>query len=234
MLSERDSMGSEASREKTDNHNVLLSSACSSCSSPPQEKPALWQIRSSFQSELIGAMPRLRSFAVALSRDRDRADDLVQETLMRALSFADRFEPGTKMVPWLRTILRNQFYSEQRKRRREILDEDGVYADTLVAKAEQPGHLAYKRACVELNKLPPNMKEALLLIGVHGLSYDDAAMVMNCSKGTAKSRTHRARARLAKVLEIEDISYECSDVIVSSVMARVDSYRSDVRSRVAT
>ena len=229
MLNGRDSTGSVTFLARTNRHKAIPSGACLSRSSPEQEGPASQRIPSSFQSELIGAMPKLRSFAIALSRDRNRADDLVQETLLRALSFADRFEPGTKLVPWLQTILRNHFYSEQKKRQREVPDADGVYASTLVAKAEQPGHVAYKRACVELARLPPNMRDALLLIGVDGLSYDDAARAMNCRKGTAKSRLHRARARLAKVLAIENVSHECNDTIISSVIASVDNSRHDIR-----
>src|SRR5688572_26168683 len=86
---------------------------------------------------ILAIVPKLRAFAISLSGNVDRADDLVQETLMRAIANIDSFEPGTNMQAWLFTILRNRFRSEYRKRRREVEDADGHYVDSLVAQPEQ-------------------------------------------------------------------------------------------------
>jgi RNA polymerase sigma-70 factor (ECF subfamily) len=183
---------------------------------------------SSFQSEMIAAMPRLRSFAISLSKDRDRAEDLVQETFVRALTFEDRFESRGEILPWLKTILRNQFYSEQHKRRREIADADGKYAETLVTKAEQQIRVEYSRVFAELSKLPRTMRDALLLVGRDGLSYDEASLAENCPKGTMKTRVHRARTRLTETLGLGDVCSEFTDTIVSSVLTNAERSRSDL------
>lgn len=189
------------------------------------------RLTSSFQSEMIAAMPRLRSFAISLSKDRDRAEDLVQETFLRALAFADRFESRGDMLPWLKAILRNQFYSEQHKRRREVPDEDGKYAETLVTKAEQQIRVEYGRVFVELSKLPRTMRDAIMLVGLEGLSYDEAALAENCPKGTMKTRVHRARMRLVETLGFSDIRSEFADTIVSSVLTGAERSRSDLGQR---
>jgi RNA polymerase sigma-70 factor (ECF subfamily) len=183
---------------------------------------------SSFRSEMIAAMPRLRSFAMSLSKDRDRAEDLVQETFLRALTFEDRFESRGEILPWLKTILRNQFYSEQHKRRREVLDVDGKYAETLVTKADQQIRVEYGRVFAELSKLPRAMRDAIISVGLDGLSYDEASLAQNCPKGTMKTRVHRARIRLGETLGYSDIGSQFVDTIVSSVVANAERSRSDL------
>jgi RNA polymerase sigma-70 factor (ECF subfamily) len=95
------------------------------------------------REQMLGAVPSLRAFAISLSGNVDRADDLVQETLMRAIANIDSFQPGTNMSAWLFTILRNLFRSEYRKRRREVEDTDGSYADTLKSQPEQSSRLEF-------------------------------------------------------------------------------------------
>src|SRR5438045_8243771 len=95
----------------------------------------------SLKEAMLAAVPSLRAFAISLSRNVDRADDLVQETLLRAIDNIDSFEPGTNMSACLLTILRNLFRSEHRKRRREVEDPDGTYAKTLISPAEQQGRV---------------------------------------------------------------------------------------------
>ena len=152
---------------------------------------------------LLAAVPSLRAFAISLTGNVDRADDLVQDTLTRALTHIDRFEPGTNLNAWLFTILRNLFHSEYRKRRREVEDADGAYAGRLVTLPEQDGHMNVDDFRTALAKLPTEQREALLLVGGSGFSYEEAANVCQCAVGTIKSRVNRARVRLAQLLALD-------------------------------
>jgi RNA polymerase sigma-70 factor (ECF subfamily) len=152
---------------------------------------------------MLAAVPSLRAFAISLCGDVDRANDLVQETLLRAWSHLDSFEPGTNMSAWLFTILRNLFRSEYRKRRREVEDSDGSYADTLTSHPEQHGRIEFEEFRKALSQLPPDQREALILVGASGFSYEEAAGICACAVGTIKSRVNRARTRLADLLSIE-------------------------------
>jgi RNA polymerase sigma-70 factor (ECF subfamily) len=156
------------------------------------------------RDQILGAVPSLRAFAISLSGNVDRADDLVQETLLRALANIHSFQPGTNMPAWLFTILRNLFRSEYRKRRREVEDADGSYAETLKTHPEQTSHVEFKEFSVALSKLPDDQREALILIGASGFSYEEAAEICGCAVGTIKSRVNRARTRLANILNIEN------------------------------
>ena len=135
----------------------------------------------------------------------DRADDLVQDTLLRALSHIDRFERGTNLNAWLFTILRNLFHSEYRKRRREVEDPDGSYAGRLKVQPEQGSRLDFEDFRSALAKLPHDQREALLLVGASGFSYEEAANICGCAVGTIKSRVNRARSRLAGLLAVDDV-----------------------------
>jgi RNA polymerase sigma-70 factor (ECF subfamily) len=156
------------------------------------------------REEILAAVPSLRAFAISLSGNVDRADDLVQETLLRALANIHSFQPGTNMPAWLFTILRNLFRSEYRKRRREIEDADGSYAESLKTQPEQTSHVEFKEFSAALAKLPDDQREALILIGASGFSYEEAAEICGCAVGTIKSRVNRARTRLANILNIEN------------------------------
>jgi RNA polymerase sigma-70 factor (ECF subfamily) len=168
---------------------------------------------------MLGAVPRLRAFAISLCGNVDRADDLVQETLLRALSHIDQFEPGTNMSAWLFTILRNLFRSEYRKRRREVEDDDGSYAESLKSQPEQTGRLEFRELPGALAKLPADQREALILVGASGLSYEEAAAICRCPIGTIKSRVNRARGRLAELLSIESVEDLGPDQTTRAVLA---------------
>src|SRR6201998_1486564 len=155
------------------------------------------------RDQVLATVPSLRAFAISLCGNIDRADDLVQETLLRALAHIDSFEPGTNMPAWLFTILRNLFRSEYRKRRREVEDADGRYAETLKSHPEQRGRVEFEEFRTALAKLPPDQREALLLVGATGFSYEEAAAICECAVGTIKSRVNRARTRLAELLAID-------------------------------
>ncbi len=156
------------------------------------------------KDDLVAAIPALRAFAVSLSGNPDRADDLVQETLVKAWVSLDSFEEGTNLTAWLFTILRNIFYSDYRKRRRETSDPDGVMASRLVSPAAQLGHMDFLDFRDALQKLPADQREALILIGASGMSYDEAAGICGCAPGTMKSRVNRARNRLAELLALSN------------------------------
>lgn len=144
----------------------------------------------------------LRAFAVSLCGDRERADDLVQETLCKAWNHLDSFKEGTNLKAWLFTILRNTFFSERRKRKREVEDADGNLAARLSSLPEQHGHMDMKDFQEALSKLPDDQREALILVGAAGFSYEEAAEISGCAVGTIKSRVNRARNRLAESLEL--------------------------------
>jgi len=169
---------------------------------------------------MLAAVPSLRAFAISLSGNVDRADDLVQETLLRALAHIDSFQPGTNMSAWLFTILRNLFRSEYRKRRREVEDPEGHYAETLKSQPEQSGRVEFEEFRTALSKLPDDQREALILVGASGFSYDEAAAICGCAVGTIKSRVNRARTRLAQLLSIESVSDFGPDHTTRAILAR--------------
>ena len=157
----------------------------------------------SMREAMLGVVPSLRAFAMSLSGNVDRADDLVQETLLRAIANIESFEPGSNMSAWLFTILRNLFRSEYRKRRREVEDGEGRYADSLKSHPEQPGRIEFEELKAALAELPQDQREALILVGASGFSYEEAAAICRCAVGTIKSRVNRARRRLADQLAID-------------------------------
>jgi RNA polymerase sigma-70 factor, ECF subfamily len=159
----------------------------------------------SVREAILTAVPSLRAFAISLSGNVDRADDLVQETMLRALANIHSFQPGTNMSAWLFTILRNLFRSEYRKRRREVEDTDGSFAEGLKSHPEQLGRVEFQEFRTALAQLPAEQREALILVGASGFSYEEAADICECAVGTIKSRVNRARSRLAKLLSIESV-----------------------------
>lgn len=163
------------------------------------------------KDDLLGAVPALRAFAMSLSGNPDRADDLVQETLVKAWSNLGSFVEGTNMPAWLFTILRNIYYSEYRKRRREVSDSEGTIAARLATAPAQNGHMDFLDFREALQKLPADQREALVLIGASGMSYEEAAGICNCAVGTMKSRVNRARNRLIELLSIGSGSDFASD-----------------------
>lgn len=163
---------------------------------------------SSLRDDLVAAIPNMRAFAISLCGNRDRADDLVQEALVKAWNHLDSFEQGTNLKAWLFTILRNAYFSELRKTKREVADSEGQLASQLSVPAEQHGHLDLADLNNALSKLPANQREALILIGAEGFSYEDAASISGCAVGTVKSRVNRARAKLAELMAMAPDDYQ--------------------------
>ena len=152
---------------------------------------------------MLDAIPHLRAFAISLSADVTYADDLVETALMRGLENLAKFQPGTSMQAWLFTILRNQFYTDIRRRRREVPDPEGVMAGNLAVLPEQGARLDLNDMQAALARLSVEQREALLLVGAEGVSYEEAARICGTTLGTIKSRVNRARTRLAELLELE-------------------------------
>lgn len=157
-----------------------------------------------FRKGLLDAIPNLRAFANSLTNDAARADDLVQETLTKAWAKQTSFAPGTNQKAWLFTILRNTYFSEFRKKRREVEDVDGAMAETLSTGPAQQDVVDVSDMMEALKKLPDEQREALLLVAAEGFSYEDAAEIAECAVGTVKSRVNRARKRLAELMHISD------------------------------
>jgi RNA polymerase sigma-70 factor, ECF subfamily len=158
-------------------------------------------ISAQFRDDIIAAIPGLRAFGLSLTARSDRADDLVQETLMKAWKHHESFAEGTNMKAWLYTILRNEFYTQLRKRKREVEDADGHYSSKVAVQAEQDGKLDMADMRIALAKLPEDQREAIILVGASGFSYEEAADICSVAVGTIKSRVNRARARLSVLLQ---------------------------------
>jgi len=156
-----------------------------------------------FKRELLASLPSLRAFAISLIGQHDRADDLVQDTIMKAWAKQESFELGTNIKAWLFTILRNEFYTQMRKRGREVQDTDGVFSEQLAVHPSQYGTLDLQDFKAALEQLPDDQREAIILIGASGFAYEEAAEICGCAVGTIKSRVSRARTRLQEILQIE-------------------------------
>ncbi|GMN02102.1 sigma-70 family RNA polymerase sigma factor [Erythrobacter sp. MTPC3] len=161
--------------------------------------------KAAFKRELTEVVPHLRAFARGLCGRPDMADDLVQETMLKAWAAQDRFEPGTSMRAWTFVILRNAYLTDMRRNRFRGEYDEGVAERILTAPAgqEEPLHLSDMHRA--LLTLPPERREALLLVGAGGFSYEEAATICGCAVGTIKSRVGRARATLNSMLEDGDI-----------------------------
>lgn len=157
-----------------------------------------------FKSELIELLPSLRAFARSLARNPAQADDLVQDTLVKALANVERFEPGTNLRAWLFTILRNHYYSQLRKAKREVEDVEGRFAARLSSRPEQDGSVDLEDFKVAFARLAPDHREVLTLVGASGCSYEEAAQICGCAVGTIKSRVNRARKKLTELLGLDE------------------------------
>lgn len=169
------------------------------------------------KQQLVASIPKLRAFAISLCGRSSRVDDLVQETLIRAWANIASFEPGTNMGAWLFTILRNEYYAEFRKRRREVADSDGEHAAKLASAPTQEAHMHFLDFREAFARLADDHREALILVSASGLSYADAAGVCGCAVGTMKSRVSRARSRLAELLEGSEKSPGSSEMLARAI-----------------
>lgn len=155
------------------------------------------------RDEIINYLSPLRAFGISLTKSTSAADDLVQDTIVKAWRHIDKFQTGTNMQAWLFTILRNTFYSERRKHRREVPDPDGLHAASLFELPAHDGTLALRDFHRAFLKLSAEHREVLMLVGASGFSTEQAAEMIGVAVGTVKSRTSRARKRLAELLGMD-------------------------------
>lgn len=158
--------------------------------------------QSGWRTAIVALMPALRAFARSLCKNASDADDLVQDTLVKAWSKREQFEPGTNLQAWLFTILRNTFYTSVRRRRWEIEDVNGVHAEARSVEPRQEWALTIHALEDALQKLSIEQREVVVLVGGAGLSYEDVAAICGCALGTVKSRLARGRARLAELMQM--------------------------------
>lgn len=166
-----------------------------------------------FKSKLAEFVPNLRAFARSLCRNPDKADDLVQETLVKAWRNRSMFAEGTNLKAWLFSILRNTYISDLRKSRREVEDADGVMASRIAVNGSQNAQVDMQDFMTALAQLSTDQKEALLLVGAEGFSYEEVALMCGCAVGTIKSRVSRARNRLCELMGIDGASDFASDEV---------------------
>jgi RNA polymerase sigma-70 factor (ECF subfamily) len=160
-------------------------------------------IDAAFVDSILMSVPSLHSFAISLSRSVDQAEDLVQETVLRAINKQEMFEPGTNLRAWLFTIMRNLFCSACRKTKHEVEDVDGSFAATMISIPDGEDRMMLKELVAALAKLPQGQREAMMLVGGEGMTYEEAAQALGCALGTIQSRVNRARNRLAELMGLE-------------------------------
>lgn len=160
-----------------------------------------------FHGLLVALLPKLRVQALALTRNRASADDLVQDAVANALAAQDSFTPGTNFAAWMHRILRNRFISTLRKQR-ETTDIDDLPMSAIAVGAAHEDRLVLKELSKALSKLPSDQREALFMVVLQGLSYEEVAEATGCAVGTAKSRVFRARRQLQVWLNGEERSIE--------------------------
>ena len=198
---------------------------------PMTRETNIQQSGPSFHDQVIAILPKLRVQALALTRNRAAAEDLVQDAVCNALSAQSSFIPGTNFQAWMHRILRNRFISNLRKRR-DTTDIDDVPAHTFATEAPHEDRLALKELSKAMTKLPADQREALLMVVVHGMSYEALAEATGCAVGTAKSRVFRARRQLETWLLGEPKAKLPAKA--ATVLARLRADDTDATDRVAT
>lgn len=170
---------------------------------PLAKQPSIGPVETALRDQMLDLLPNLRAFAFSLTNDPTRVDDLVQDTFLRAWANISHFERGSNLGAWLFTILRRAFYTEHRKRKREVEDPEGVHVARLKVPPEQEPALAMAELRSAVAHLPSSHREALLLVGVEGMSYEEVATLQGIAVGTVKSRVNRARQQLAASLQMK-------------------------------
>ena len=156
-----------------------------------------------FHAQLVALVPKLRIQALALTRNRAAAEDLVQDAVANALAAQDSFTPGTNFAAWMHRILRNRFISTLRKQR-ETTDIEDLPSSAFAVSAAHEDRMVLKELSRALGRLPADQREALFMVVLQGMSYEEVAEATGCAVGTAKSRVFRARRQLQAWLAGEE------------------------------
>jgi RNA polymerase sigma-70 factor, ECF subfamily len=174
-----------------------------SCGTAPAE-----EVHVDHRPALLALLPDLRAFARFLARDRAFADDLVQDTVVRALGALPQLQPDSNLKAWLFTILRNLFFEQTRRRKREAAALSAHFPQEEASRANQGDKADIQDLDRLLWSLPPLLREALVLVGAQGLTYEEAASISNVPVGTMKARVSRARTQLARTMQPVEQSAE--------------------------
>lgn len=161
----------------------------------------LAQLDQHFRDQLVAIIPSLRAFARGLCGNRDLADDMVQDAMVRAWAARQSYAQGSNFRAWIFMILRNHYYTTLRKNARMVSWDPEVAERALVVAPTQHDGLNVQDVQTALLKLPAEQREVLLLIGANGVSYEEAAEIMGCAIGTIKSRLARGRVALAALID---------------------------------
>ncbi len=186
-----------------------------------------------FKTQLGAVIPHLRAFGRSLSGSRDLADDLVQETLLKAWAARKRFQAGTNMRAWTFIILRNLFLSQMRRARFKGEWDDVTAAKILSAPASQDRHIELGDMQRALLHLPQPQREALILVGAGGFAYEEAAQICGCAVGTIKSRVARGRVALENLLSGNELNSrrqhknDPDKTVLQEIMGEVDLLAKD-------
>lgn len=176
----------------------------------------------SFETDVWAFRARLYAYALKLTKNHADADDLVGNTLLRALTYKDKFTAGTNLSAWLFTLCRNDFLTGMRKSWRSVEDPAEMMATRLPYKANQMDAIQLHELQVEITKLPKLQQEALILVAIQGFSYEEVAQMLGTAEGTVKSRVSRARSALAEAVGFDNTS----DPITQSVLTN-DNFSDD-------
>jgi RNA polymerase sigma-70 factor (ECF subfamily) len=157
-------------------------------------------LSTSIDNDILACLPHLRAFARSLTGDRDRADDLVQDAVLRALSASEQYTPGTNFKAWIFTILRNLYFNEFRRNRALMRPLEAADLEIHATAPSQQAGLEFDDFRRAFRMLPPEQREALVLVGADGFRYEEAAAICGCPVGTIKSRVARARGEIERLL----------------------------------
>jgi RNA polymerase sigma-70 factor (ECF subfamily) len=168
-------------------------------------------LTTNIDDDILACLPHLRAFARSLTGDRDRADDLVQDAVLRALSAASQFTPGTNFKAWIFTILRNLYFNEFRRNRALMRPLEAADLESHATAPAQQAGLEFDDFRRAFNTLPAEQREALVLVGADGFRYEEAAAICGCPIGTIKSRVARARSEVGRLLGIGGVMRPASE-----------------------
>ena len=174
-----------------------------------------------FRRELTALIPHLRAFSRSLCGNATLADDVAQDAMLKAWKSRDKFKPGSNLKAWTFTILRNQFYSIKRRSWRATSLDQEVAEQTIVAKSDQEKVVELNELRRGLDSLKDDQREALILVGASGMSYDEAAEICSCAVGTIKSRVSRARKELDIIMKNADFDSNADNVSALDAMDEI-------------